>query len=267
MARYSIIFLIGFVFTIGQVPVASVTFAAPQILAAIPVGGALELKCDNHVCGAEVSAICLQPNRQPPARGTLYTVFAKDLSAIVVTGLTADGQKISLPSALLKVAGYRGQTAVRFFVEKKVLERRGLQIISVDFERMVTLIPVPTVADSTPQDTADINHAISGIRRVGSTWTTANADNLAIARVATRVANGLPQKRKAPRELTDRLLKSALQREKTLSSGALGSTHHMAAVCGHRARFTPVRRCLGEFHDQIMLGLNGKYWLALRPGS
>ena len=264
MVRFSIVFLIGFVFAIGQVHAAS---AAPQILAAIPIGGALELKCDNHVCAAEVSAICLQPNRQPPARGTLYTVFAKDLSAIAVTGTTTDGQEISLPSTLLKVAGYRGQTAVRFFVEKKVLERRGLQIISVDFDRMVALLPVPMVGDAAPQDTADINHAVSGIRRVGSTWATANADNLAIARVATRVANGLPRTRKAPKDLTDRLIRSALQREKTISPGALGSTRHLAAVCGHRARFTPVRRCLGEFHDQIMLGLNGKYWLALRPGS
>jgi hypothetical protein len=254
----------GFIFAMGHVREAS---AAPQILAAVPVGGPLELVCHDTVCEAEFSAICLQPRRRLPARGTPYRVLAEDLGSVTLSGHTIDGRTVALPSTLLKVASLRGQTAVRFFVENDVLEQRGLQSVSVDFDRIIALLPVPTEDDSAPTTTADIVEAVSGIRLVGQVWTEFNADNMAIARITVRIGNGLPWAAPATNAESDRLFRLAVSHETAISAGALDSSRQVVALCQRRSQNTPMRTCLGDIHDQIMRSLNGKYWSALVPGS
>jgi hypothetical protein len=65
--------------------------AAPQVLAAVPVGEPYVLNCTEGICGADFSAICLQPARKAPASGTLYQVFAEDKGAIRLSGITNEG--------------------------------------------------------------------------------------------------------------------------------------------------------------------------------
>lgn len=264
MARLSIFVLVGLIFALGNVRGAS---ADPQILAAVPVGGPLELACQDGICEAEFSAICLQPERHLPARGTPYKVHVADLGSVALSGYTVDGRTVALPSTLLKVESQRGQTAVRVFVDKQVLEQRGLRSVSVEFDRMIALLPEPEKDGSAPQTTADIAEAVSGIQRVGDVWTEYNADNMAVARIAVRVANGLPKAGSVSNAESDKLLRLAVHNETAISPDALDSSHRLVALCQRRARYTPMRVCLGDIHDQIMRSLNGKYWSALAPGS
>ena len=264
MTRLSIPVLMGLILAIGTVGGAS---AAPQILAALPVGGPLELVCNDTICEAEISAICLQPSRHSPPRGTAYELLAEDLGSVALSGYTADGRTVTLPSTLLRVASRRGQTAVRFFVERDVLEQRGLRSVWLDFDRMIALLPVPTEDGSAPQTEADIVEAVSGIWRIGEIWAEVNADNMALARIVVRVGNGLPRAGTVSNAESDRLLQLAVGRETTLSQRALNSSRQLIALCQRRSQYTPMRICLGENHDQIMLGLNARYWSALSPGS
>jgi len=264
MARSTIFVLVGLIFALGNVREAS---AAPQIRAAVPVGGPLDLVCQDGLCEAEFSAICLQPWRHLPARGTAYIVHTADLGSVALSGYTTAGQAIPLPSSLLKVASHRGQTAVRFFVEKDVLEKRGLRSVSVEFNRMIALIPVPMEDGSAPQTTADIVEAVSGIKRIGQVWAEYNADNMSVARIAVRVGNGLPKAGAVSNAQSNRILRLAVAQETAISPSALDSSRQMVALCQRRSRYTPIRVCLGDIHDQIMRSLNGSYWSALAPGS
>ena len=244
MTRLSILVLMGLVFAMGNVGEAS---AAPQILAAVPVGGPLKLACHGTICEAEFSAICLQPRRRLPAGGVPYKVLAEDLGSVALTGYATDGQAVALPSTLLKVASHRGQTAVRFFVEKDILEHRNLRSVSVDFDRMIVIVPVPAEDGSAPQTTADIVEAVSGIRRFGQVWAEINADNMTVARITVRVGNGLPRAGPVSNAESDRLLGLAVGHETAISPRALDSSRQLVALCQRRSQYTPMRICLGEF--------------------
>ena len=264
MTRLSILVLLGFIFTLGNVREAS---AAPQILAAVPVGGPLELVCHDTICEAEFSAICLQPTRRQPVRGTPYEVLAEDLGSVTLSGHTTDGRKVTLPSELLRVASHRDQTAVRFFVEKDVLEQRGLRSVSVDFDRMIALLPLPVEDGSAPQTTADIAKAVSEVRQFGPVWAEINGDNMTVARIAVRIGNGLPRIGSVPNAESDRLLRLAVGHETAISPSVLKSARKFVALCQRRSNITPMRSCLEAIHDQVMRSLNGKYWSATSPNS
>ncbi len=264
MKRIAVMVLLGFVVVIGTVRIAS---AAPQVLAALPVGEPYKLVCHNGVCGAEFSAICLQPKRPAPASHTPYRVLAKDMKFLKLTGLRADGTVATLPASALKVASLRSQTSVRFFLDEDVLEKRQLQSVSVGFDHMITLLPAPEEDDGLKQTVADIAEASAGVERVSESWVEINADNVSIARVTVRISNELPNSGSITKDMSDDLMERAISSETTSSETALDSARQLVGNCQRRSRFMPLRRCLEEYHDQIMLGLNGKYWSALKPGS
>jgi len=255
--------LFGLFFVLGNIHAAS---AAPQVLAALPMGEKYTLICDDGVCAAEVSAICLQPKRPAPTRHTPYRVRAEDADALRLTGIMADGHVVALPVTMIKISSLRSQTSVRFFVGKGVLERQGLHAVSIKIERMIALLPEPSEGD-TPQTVEDIAAASSGMRRVGAAWAEMYANNLAIARITARIGNELPRSRGDATALSNQVMDRAFRGEPKLSVGVMGSARRLVEVCQRRSRFMPMRGCLEEYHDQIMLGLNGKYWSALKPAS
>jgi len=264
MIRLPILVLFAFVFVLGNTGAAS---AAPQILAALPMGEPYQLACHDGKCAAEFSAICLQPQRSAPASYTPYHVRAEDMGHLKLTGLTANGTVVSLPAAILKIESLRSQTSIRFFLNEEVLEQRHLKSISVGLYRMIALLPAEEEGDTAPQTKGDITSASSGIDRFGKAWAEINVDNMTIARIAARIGNELPKAGNVAKEQSDKLMELAVEHEPKLTTGSLGSARQLVTNCQLRSRFMPMRRCLEEYHDQIMLGLNGKYWSALKPGS
>jgi len=264
MTRLSILVFLGYVFTLGNVGAAS---ASPQILAAVPVGGPLELMCHDGVCETEFSAICLQPGRRAPQRGTPYRIHTADIGSIVLAGYTATGESVALPSSLLHVASLRGQTAIRFFVEQKVLNRRGVRSVSIELNRMIALIPEPQDDGASPQTTAEIVEAVSGVEKIAHIWAKYNSNNMSVTRIAVRVSNSLPMTGGVSNTQSDRMLKLAAAQDPNISPEALETSRRMVALCQRRSHFTPMRNCLGEIHDQIMRNLNISYWAALEAGS
>ncbi|MDH3743349.1 MAG: hypothetical protein OER56_17295 [Hyphomicrobiales bacterium] len=264
MTRLAILFLLGCVLVLAQTHEGR---ADPQILAAVPAGEPLEFVCDGSACEVEFSAICLQPDRHLPQPGTSYKVLTGDLGSIVLSGYSPAGQKISLDPGLLTVASRRGQTAIRFSVAKEVLKQKGLQSVSVDFDRAIALVPQPAQDGSVPQTKADIDKAVSGIRQLGQVWADKNPDNMAVARITVRMTNRLPTSGHVPNAESDRLLQLAVGQEAAISPRALDSSHRLVALCQRRSRYTAMRKCLADIHDQIMRNLNGQYWSILDLGS
>jgi len=241
--------------------------AAPQILAALPAGSPQQLVCKAGVCEIEFSAICLQSSRPLPDRGTLYQVRSADLGALKLWGRTADGATVPLPADLVRVESRRGQTAVALSVPRRELDRRNLASVTLGLDRLVALLPVATDSDTTPQSAADVTQAIAGLRLVGGAWTEINIANMTIARLTQRLRNRLPANNVTAAEALDRQWHRVLAEEASIPPATRASALNLVSLCQRRSGHTPLRRCLGDFHDQVMRSLNGKYWTALAAGS
>ena len=120
---------------------AGAVHAAPQIVAAVPSNGPINLICDGAECWAELSTICLQKTRFTPRAGTSYVIHRPHRTAIAVIGHRGDGKTIRLASDVLHFASLRGQTAFRVLLPTSFQENRGLDRVSISVEQLATLIP------------------------------------------------------------------------------------------------------------------------------
>jgi hypothetical protein len=241
--------------------------ASPQVLAAVPTGKPVELVCRDSVCSAELTTICLQPSRSVPLLGTPYLIHSKHAAAVTLHGHAAGKQTIPLPSSLIKVKSKRGQTAVTFYVPRKILGQRQLQSISISIGRMVALVPLATKTGTATQSQREVAVATAGLRQIGKSWRMTNSDNLTIARITSRMRNALVGAVLPSPKTINQLLQVALEQENSIPEQTLQSSRGLVAVCQRRARISIVSQCLADYHDQIMLGVNGKYWSTLKSGS
>jgi len=263
MMRTCIFLIAGMIVSGGVVGSAS---ADPQLLAAVPSGGPLEMVCDDQTCEAEFSAICLQSERSFPVKGTPYKVMLKDVGAIALLGQTSGGKDIKLSSGLVRVKSQRSHTAVRFYVERDQLPRTDIKSITVNFNRLIALFPVGTEADSNPQTAADITTATQGISRAAAFWIEINADRVAVARIASRMSNGLPDAGIVSSDKSDRIWRTVVDQETGLSPKARAGSRDLISDCQQRTDIT-LHHCLNYRHDQVMRDLNIRYWNLLKPGS
>jgi len=241
--------------------------ANPQVLAAMPTGKPVELVCRGNVCSAELSTICLQPSRSVPPLGTPYLIHSKHAAAVTLHGHAAGRRTISLPSFLIKAKSKRGQTAVTFQVPRKILEKRGLQSVSISIGRMVALIPLATKNGTATQSQREVEVATAGLRQIGESWRMTNSDNLTIARITSRIRNALVGTVSPSPKTINQLLQDALERENSIPEQILQSSRGLVAVCQRRAQISIVSQCLADYHDQIMIGVNSKFWSTLKSGS
>ncbi len=253
-------------FTVLAAPVR----AAPQIVAAVPTNGPVELLCDGAQCWAEFSTICLQQARFTPKGGTGYVLHDKDRAAVAVTGLTRDGTTVDLDPGLLHYAAHRGQVSFRFALAADVLARKGLDSVSVTLRRLVTLVPRGQAGDPLPQTPGDVSVAVREIGATGGYWVAVNTESIALARMTNRVINRLPPGGSVSPSKGAALWKQAATREGDLPAKTVSRGGDLIDHCQRRSArpgSVSMRRCLGYIHDQYMHDLNFKYWNALKPQS
>ena len=84
--------------------------AAPQILGIFADSG-LPLHCEDGTCAVEVSALCLQEERDLPAWGTAYRPIHPE--QLTLTGMRADGSVARMPiGEIASFESARGSWAV-----------------------------------------------------------------------------------------------------------------------------------------------------------
>ena len=265
--RRSILLVTGTLLLIANTGPAT---AVPQLLAAVPSSGPLDMVCNDNLCQAEFSAICLQSERSFPVKGTPYKIQLKDIAAVKLRGEMADGTMRDLSSRLLRIDSQRSHTAIRFVVDRSQLPQSGIERLTVAFDRLIALFPVPAqdqqVDHSSPQTADDLITAANGIRRAERLWLEFNADNVAVARIANRMSNSLPRSGAVVSEKADRLWRSAIAQEPGLSQKIKMDTLELVNRCQQR-RDISLRHCLNYTHDQVMRDLNVRYWRLLKPSG
>ena len=244
--------------------------AAPQIAAAVPTKGEVELTCAGKECSAEFSTICLQQSRLAPSPNTPYVLHDPDWTAVAVTGHRKGGGKRGFASGILRAVSLRGHSAFRVSVPSAFLKRRGLARMTVRIDRLVMLLPKSQAGDTEPQTADDVALASRGLQTTGGYWTEMNPDNLAMARLTNRVINRLPAEGSVTRDAGEALWAQAAAPEKGLSGDSLDWNRRHFDYCRENG-LSPggfsMRRCLGVAHDWFMKDLNVNYWNSLKPQS
>jgi len=236
--------------------------AAPQMLGLVATNGVQKLNCADGVCSVEVSAICLQEERDIPPWGTAYEALNPDRIILVAT--RRDGSEIRRPiGALVKFESARGSWAVTISIPRATLDALGVAGASLAFEGRVALAPVETPDD--PQNQA----AATAFRAAPEGVIGHAAPDLAAAHVMNEMINALP------RLTLDRNKPAGDLWRQTFGDTDIASRPGMKAAakffqnCERRARTVDrddIKQCLELGHDGFISALNQRYWDSLVPG-
>lgn len=240
--------------------------AAPQILGLF-ADSALPLHCEDGTCTVEVSAICLQEDRDLPGWGTAYRAI--DPERFALTGTRADGSVATMPiGETVSFESARGSWAVTIRIPEATVRSLGVANAILAIDGRVALTPVPKPGDPLPQSADEIATAVAAFRKPYESIIGETAPGMAAAHVMNEMINTLPHVTLAPDKRGGDLWR------KTFGSDARDQTGMQRAatfydICAQDIILVdPVtlRRCLQLGHDNFVTEINVQYWDATKPG-
>ena len=245
--------------------------AAPQALALVSTDGDVTLNCDGRECKAEMSAFCLQHDRQTPTRGTRYDLV--DGSDLILKGETAEGREVVLDAKqYLRFTTERTHVAMRVSVPAAELRALGVTNVSINIGENVALLPEPTADDDRPQLEADLLILGGPMRLLGAKLVDRNQQHMVAARITSRIINDIPAGSSISPADGEALWQATMQGTagQSTSPEGVGLARRAMEFCkfavSTRAR-GEMRGCLQSEHDNFLQILNSNYWTAVKTGS
>jgi hypothetical protein len=239
-------------------------YAAPQMLGLL-ADGTLPMHCADGACTVEVSAICLQEERDIPAWGTAYRAVQPNLIALVGTG--PDGGEISRPVGdVARIESARGSWAVKISIPQATVRALGISKASLAIEGRVALAPVAAKDDPEPQTTEEIGAAVAAFGKSSETIVGGTAVDMAAAHVVNEMINTLPHVTLDPSKPAGDLWRKTFGM--TMRPG-MQKAEAFYRLCGHKLLLVKpdtVRRCLELGHDGFVTNVNQRYWDSNQPG-
>ena len=242
--------------------------AAPQILGLVASERVVPFTCEGTQCTAELTAFCLEEQRQAPLAGKLYRAVDPKRLTLVVTG--PDGLKRSVPArGLLRfVATRRGIAAVRVEIDRRILARFGAAKIAIRVAPGASLIPYPYAGDKAPHDKREIARIVGPLRAIGTRIVDHAGAGIEAARLVNQTINRLPTRGRASAAQKRNAWSAAIAGRSPSIGRAQASTIYRTCVRWNANPLTPfsLRSCLEEEHKVLISQLNKRYWEAVRPG-
>lgn len=243
--------------------------AAPQMLGLPQTAGATPLHCSGGSCTAELSAFCLQANREPPRAGTVYKPV--DPSGILLQLTRADGSVVTRPAAgLARLTSARGHFAVRISVDKATLARLRAVKVAVRIGTQVSLVPNPVVGDKRPHTAAEIGTVARELRADAAPLADGNRSEAVAARALNRAINLLPYGDDTDPRWRRSLWSKAIEgvRRNGASRSGIGLVRGWQKICsGYPLQQGAYRLCLERGHDSLIGQVNRDYWRITGAGS
>lgn len=168
----------------------------------------VSLQCFGAVCTAELTAICLHERRPTPVAGHPYTPYNPD--AVNVTGTRLDGTQMR-PEAkdVLGFGAARGFTSARVRVPTRILAKTGLDSISVQVTRPLTLVPVSQQAGAPANLTeGEIELAAGPMRAIADRVVDQDTDTMHASQLLARMIDALPRAGRSEPNLRNALWQS-----------------------------------------------------------
>jgi len=243
--------------------------ASPQMLGLPQTAGSTPLHCDGGDCTAELSAFCLQAERDAPRAGTLYRPV--DPAGIRLRLTRADGSVVTRPAGrLVRFTSIRGHFAVRIAVTEATLARLGAVKAAVEIGTQVSLVPNPVAGDERPHAAAEIEAVSRGLRAEAAPLADGDRPDAVAARALNRAINLLPfgddTDPRWRRTLWSKAI-AGVQRGGASPAG-LGRVRKWRRICrGYPLKPGAYRGCLERGHDSYIGQVNRDYWTITGAGS
>ena len=243
--------------------IAGTAQAAPQVLAVLSPPGGVVLTCGKGGCQAELTAYCLQRDRESPDYRQDYR--AADPKDFVLTVRDAAGSERRIPVAgNVEFASDRGFMSVVAVVRPETVARLGIVSGTLVAGEVATLVPASAAGDKNPLTPEEVANATGNLRTVGQRIVD-RSPNVSAALALADVKRRLP-----PHESGDTGVYADLWRE--TSATLAGTLAHPDGLARARVGFNQcmdklvgsghggMRRCLEWQHDHLIREINKTYW-------
>ncbi len=240
--------------------------AAPQVLGLVASIAPVPLACTGETCTAQLSAFCLQRERDVPDDRTVYR--AADPKAVTLIASRADGSSIRLPAdGRVAFASAFGYASVRISVPSSLLGGAEAVALAVEVAPGAAVVPEPVAGDPDPQTEEEIALATGTLRELASRHFDVPSTARDAAQIVEAMVNGLPRRpwegRKDRATLWERQVTTELQ--------AAASPEAVALARGIFEECLPytygIRQCLELKHMNLLFDPNRAYWDEVGPSS
>lgn len=240
--------------------------AAPQMLGLL-ADNAIPFHCEDGMCTAEVSAICLQQERELPAWGTAYRAIVPE--RLSLSGTRADGSMASMPVGdTADFESARGSWAVTIRIPESAVRTLGVTDGTLAIEGRVALAPIPEPDDPLPQTAAEIATAVATFRKPHKSIVGERAPDMAAAHVMNEMINALPHTTLDPDKRGGDLWRKTFGSDARNQPGMQQAATFYDVCAQELILVDPVtlRHCLRLGHDDFVTKVNVQYWEANKPG-
>ena len=121
------------------------------------------MRCTDEGCTAQLSAFCLQRDRDVPLEHTRYQ--AADPGAFRLLAARADGSSVQMPvDERIRFTSAFGFASVRISVPAEAMKEWGAVALAVEVSPEAALVPSPHAADADPLSAEEIALATGPLR-------------------------------------------------------------------------------------------------------
>jgi hypothetical protein len=244
---------------------AGAAHAAPQILGVVASNGQpTPLNCDSGDCIGHFSSFCLQQVRPGPNLGSAYTLAEGGEMTLIAS--TEDGRTLRLPAQdHVQIASRIGFTSVKITLPKEARAALGIVEAAIEVGPLVSLIPVASAGDASPQTDAEIALATGAMRKAAAASFEAPGTLTDAARITSAVINKLPPRGEVDvqalwneavtPQLTAAATPEGLEMAQRLYEGCQIAMDMRTALS--------MRSCLELRHADMMAHRNHQFWESL----
>ncbi|MBT6117352.1 MAG: hypothetical protein HOH66_05750, partial [Rhodospirillaceae bacterium] len=127
---------------VGLALLAAPASAAPQILQIVSTGAAKPLDCENGICRAEFTSLCMQKERPVPVSGIAYDLVAGASVIVEATGRDGTIRRIPAEDLPLAIRTHRRYSAIEIALDESALAALDVIAVSIAIEGGAYLVPV-----------------------------------------------------------------------------------------------------------------------------
>ena len=240
--------------------------AAPQILGVVASIAPVEMRCTDEGCTAQLSAFCLQRDRDVPLEHTRYQ--AADPGAFRLLAARADGSSVQMPvDERIRFSSAFGFASVRISVPAEVMKEWGAVALAVEVSPEAALVPSPHAADADPLSEEEIALATGPLRALAGRHFDAPSTHRDAAQLLEAMVNGFPAQSWEGRvdrsALWEAQITPALEAAATPEALALARSVYENCLPSSYS----MRQCLELKHMNLLSDPNRAYWDEASPGS
>ncbi len=242
--------------------------AAPQVLGLVASLRPTPMQCTSQGCRADLSAFCLQQQRQNPELGTVYQPAPNAPITLIVTSKSGEVSHLN-GSRYLSFIDDRGFASITARLPATALAGIDVASIAIVIGQDASLLPQTQIGDSNPQAQDEIALATGANRRKAEIYFDMPGRDADAIRLTNSMINNLPPIGRAKTDTNGSVLAKTLAQYQGASVDQRGielaqDIHRQCVVKTDITHHVDsMRACLEGSHDVLVTHTNIDFWNSL----